>query len=150
MIKGLILTSRLERNVGKQLVTFTLDPYTTAEGPIRAMQKFVVILLTTVGSDSMRPWFGTYMPQMLHMNIVDRTETQLFVRDQVSEAIRQFFKLQSEEAVQNEQEANDLITSIELIDLSISTSNQINLSIKFTPAKQASIVYSLKLGGTTT
>lgn len=147
MIKGLILTTRLEQNVGKQLVTSTLDPYTTAEGPIRAMQKFMVILLTTVGTDSLRPWFGTYMPQMLHMNIVNRTETQLFVRDQISEAIRQFFKLQSDEAVQNNQEANDLITSIELVDLSINTSNQINASIKFTPAKQSSIIYSLKLGG---
>lgn len=149
MIKGLLINPQLEKNVGKQLVTCTLNPYTTAEGPIRAMQKFLVILLTTVGSDSMRPWFGTYMPQMLHMNIVNRTETQLFVREQVSEAIRQFFKLQSNESTQNNQEAIDLISSIELTDLTISNSNQIFLNIKFTPAKQESIIYSLKLGGTT-
>lgn len=148
MIKGLIITPQLERNVGKQLITCTLDPYVTAAGPIRSMQKFMVILLTTVGTDAMRPWFGTYMPQMLHMNIVDRTETRLFVKDQVSEAIRQFFKLQSNEATQNNQESGDLITSIELVDLSISNSNQISLNIKFTPAKQSSIIYSLKLGGT--
>lgn len=149
MIKGLLINPQLEKNVGKQLVTCTLNPYTTAEGPIRAMQKFLVILLTTVGSDSMRPWFGTYMPQMLHMNIVNRTETQLFIREQVSEAIRQFFKLQSGEATQNTQEAIDLISSIELTDLTINNSNQIFLNIKFTPAKQESIIYSLKLGGTT-
>lgn len=149
MIKGLLINPQLEKNVGKQLVTCTLNPYTTAEGPIRAMQKFLVILLTTVGSDSMRPWFGTYMPQMLHMNIVNRTETQLFIREQVSEAIRQFFKLQSGEATQNNQEAIDLISSIELTDLTINNSNQIFLNIKFTPAKQESIIYSLKLGGTT-
>lgn len=149
MIKGLLINPQLEKNVGKQLVTCTLNPYTTAEGPIRAMQKFLVILLTTVGSDSMRPWFGTYMPQMLHMNIVNRTETQLFIREQVSEAIRQFFKLQSGEATQNSQEAIDLISSIELTDLTINNSNQIFLNIKFTPVKQESIIYSLKLGGTT-
>lgn len=149
MIKGLLINPQLEKNVGKQLVTCTLNPYTTAEGPIRAMQKFLVILLTTVGSDSMRPWFGTYMPQMLHMNIVNRTETQLFIREQVSEAIRQFFKLQSREATQNNQEAIDLISSIELTDLTINNSNQIFLNIKFTPVKQESIIYSLKLGGTT-
>lgn len=149
MIKGLLINPRLEKNVGKQLVTCTLNPYTTAEGPIRAMQKFLVILLTTVGSDSMRPWFGTYMPQMLHMNIVNSTETQLFIREQVSEAIRQFFKLQSGEATQNNQEAIDLISSIELTDLTINNSNQIFLNIKFTPVKQESIIYSLKLGGTT-
>lgn len=149
MIKGLLINPQLEKNVGKQLVTCTLNPYITAEGPIRAMQKFLVILLTTVGSDSMRPWFGTYMPQMLHMNIVNRTETQLFIREQVSEAIRQFFKLQSGEATQNNQEAIDLISSIELTDLTINNSNQIFLNIKFTPIKQESIIYSLKLGGTT-
>lgn len=149
MIKGLLINPQLEKNVGKQLVTCTLNPYTTAEGPIRAMQKFLVILLTTVGSDSMRPWFGTYMPQMLHMNIVNRTETQLFIREQVSEAIRQFFKLQSGEATQNNQEAIDLISSIELKNLTINNSNQIFLNIKFTPVKQESIIYSLKLGGTT-
>ena len=149
MIKGLLINPQLEKNVGKQLITCTLNPYTTAEGPIRAMQKFLVILLTTVGSDSMRPWFGTYMPQMLHMNIVNRTETQLFIREQVSEAIRQFFKLQSGEATQNNQEAIDLISSIELTDLTINNSNQIFLNIKFTPVKQESIIYSLKLGGTT-
>lgn len=149
MIKGLLINPQLEKNVGKKLVTCTLNPYTTAEGPIRAMQKFLVILLTTVGSDSMRPWFGTYMPQMLHMNIIDKTETQLFVREQVSEAIRQFFKLQSDEATQNNQEAIDLISSIELTDLTINNSNQIFLNIKFTPVKQESIIYSLKLGGTT-
>lgn len=149
MIKGLLINPQLEKNVGKQLVTCTLNPYTTAEGPIRAMQKFLVILLTTVGSDSMRPCFGTYMPQMLHMNIVNRTETQLFIREQVSEAIRQFFKLQSGEATQNNQEAIDLISSIELTDLTINNSNQIFLNIKFTPVKQESIIYSLKLGGTT-
>lgn len=149
MIKGLLINPQLEKNVGKQIVTCTLNPYTTAEGPVRAMQKFLVILLTTVGSDSMRPWFGTYMPQMLHMNIVNRTETQLFIREQVSEAIRQFFKLQSGEATQNNQEAIDLISSIELTDLTINNSNQIFLNIKFTPVKQESIIYSLKLGGTT-
>ena len=145
MISGLILTSRLESNVGRVLVSYELDPYDRAEGPIRAMQKFVVILMTTVGTDPLRPWFGTQMPQLCRMNIVDRAETRIFVQDQVSEAIRQFFKLQSGEYSQNVQTADDIITAIELTDLTIDTGNYISLTLRFTPAKYSSIVYSMKI-----
>lgn len=145
MISGLIINPRLEKNVGPVEVLYTLDPYDKAEGPVRAMQKFTVILMTTVGTDSFRPWFGTYISRLCRMNIINKTETQLFVRDQVSEAIRQFFKLQSEEYAQNTQTADDLITSIELLELTINDQNQIFLKIKFTPARYASVVYSMKL-----
>lgn len=145
MISGLIVNPRLESNVGKTEVLYSLDPYDKAEGPVRAMQKFTVILMTTVGTDPLRPWFGTYLSRLCKMNIVDRTETQLFVRDQVSDAIRQFFSLQSAEGGQNKQGADDVISSIELVSLNINDANQISLEIKFVSAKYSSIIYSMKI-----
>lgn len=145
MISGLIINPRLEGKVGPVEVKYTLDPYDKAEGPVRAMQKFTVILMTTVGTDPLRPWFGTYLSRLCRMNIVDRTETQIFVRDQVSEAIRQFFVLQSAESSQNIQSSDDVISSIELVNLDINDANQISLEIKFVSAKYSSIIYSMKI-----
>lgn len=145
MISGLIMTPRLESNVGPVRVRYTLDPYDKVAGPLRAMQKFTVILMTGVGTDPIRPWFGTKLSKLVRMNVVDTTETKVFVRDQVSEAIRQFFKLQSLESSQNTQTADDIITSIELISLDINASNQISITVRFTPAKAASIVYLMKV-----
>ena len=101
--------------------------------------------MTGVGTDPIRPWFGTKLSKLVRMNVVDTTETKVFVRDQVSEAIRQFFKLQSLESSQNTQTADDIITSIELISLDINAANQISITVRFTPAKAASIVYSMKV-----
>lgn len=145
MISGLIMTPRLESNAGPVRVNYTLDPYDKVEGPLRAMQKFTVILMTGVGTDPIRPWFGTKLSKLVRMNVVDTTETKVFVRDQVSEAIRQFFKLQSLESAQNTQTADDIITSIELMSLEINAANQISITVRFTPAKAASIVYSMKV-----
>ena len=145
MISGLIMTPRLESNVGPVRVRYTLDPYDKVAGPLRAMQKFTVILMTGGGTDPIRPWFGTKLSKLVRMNVVDTTETKVFVRDQVSEAIRQFFKLQSLESSQNTQTADDIITSIELISLDINAANQISITVRFTPAKAASIVYSMKV-----
>ena len=131
MISSLIINPRLEQNIGPVRLHYTLDPYDKAEGPIRAMQKLAVILMTTVGSDPIRPWFGTYISRLARMNVVDRTETKIFVRDQVSEAIRQFFKLQSEESQQNNQTADDVISSIELVELDLNSNNEIFMRIKF-------------------
>lgn len=145
MISGLIINPLLEPNKGPVEVKYTLDPYTKVEGPLRAMQKFTVILMTTVGTDPLRPWFGTYISRLCRMNIVDRTETKLFIRDQISEAIRQFFLLQSGESSQNIQTADDLISSIELVDVSINEANQVSINIKFVSAKYTSVIYSMKI-----
>lgn len=145
MISGLIMHPRLESNVGPQRVGYTLDPYDKVEGPLRAMQKFTVILMTSIGTDPLRPWFGTRISKLVRMNIIDLTETQVFIRDQVSDAIRQFFKLQNAENSQNTQTADDIITSIELISIDINNANQISLTIRFTSAKYSSVIYSMKL-----
>lgn len=145
MISGLIINPLLEPNKGRIEVKYTLDPYTKVEGPLRAMQKFTVILMTTVGTDPLRPWFGTYISRLCRMNIVDRTETQIFIRDQISEAIRQFFLLQSGESSQNKQSADDLISSIELVNLNIDAANTITIEIKFVSVKYTSVIYSIKI-----
>ena len=145
MISGLIMTPSLDINIGTVIVTFTLDHYDQVAGPLRSMQKFTVILMTGVGTDPFRPWDGTKLSKLVRMNVVDTTDTKVFVRDQVSEAIRQFFKLQSLESSQNTQTADDIITSIELISLDINAANQISMTVRFTPAKAASIVYSMKV-----
>lgn len=145
MISGLPINPRL-KDVGViQRVTYTLNPYDKAEGPIRAMQKLMIILLTTVGTDPIRPWFGTKLSRICMMNTANNEETKLLISDEVSEGIRQFFKLQSEEFNQNNQTANDIIKSIELMDISIDANRRVSLKIKFTPLRYASIVYSLSV-----
>lgn len=147
MISGLLINPQLISNVGPKQLKYTLEPYKEAQGPLRAVQKFAIILMTTQGSDSLRPWFGTKMSRLSRMNIVDRVETELFIRDQVTEGIRQFFKLQAEESVQNAQTADDLITSIELLEVDINTANQVSVVIKLTPAKYSAVIYSIPVGG---
>ncbi len=147
MISGLLINPQLISNVGPKQLKYTLEPYKEAQGPLRAVQKFAIILMTTQGSDSLRPWFGTKMSRLSRMNIVDRVETELFIRDQVTEGVRQFFKLQAEESVQNTQTADDLITSIELLEVDINTANQVSVVIKLTPAKYSAVIYSIPVGG---
>ena len=147
MISGVLINPQLISNVGPKQLKYTLEPYKEAQGPLRAVQKFAIILMTTQGSDSLRPWFGTKMSRLSRMNIVDRVETELFIRDQVTEGVRQFFKLQAEESVQNAQTADDLITSIELLEVDINTANQVSVVIKLTPAKYSAVIYSIPVGG---
>ena len=147
MISGLLINPQLISNVGPKQLKYTLEPYKEAQGPLRAVQKFAIILMTTQGSDSLRPWFGTKMSRLSRMNIVDRVETELFIRDQVTEGVRQFFKLQAEESVQNAQTADDLITSIELLEVDINTANQVSVVIKLTPAQYSAVIYSIPVGG---
>ena len=147
MISGLLINPQLISNVGPKQLKYTLEPYKEAQGPLRAVQKFAIILMTTQGSDSLRPWFGTKMSRLSRMNIVDRVETELFIRDQVTEGVRQFFKLQAEESVQNTQTADDLITSIELLEVDINAANQVSIVIKLTPAKYSAVIYSIPVGG---
>ena len=147
MISGLLINPQLISNVGPKQLKYTLEPYKEAQGPLRAIQKFAVILMTMQGSDSLRPWFGTKISRLSRMNIVDRVETELFIRDQVTEGIRQFFKLQAEESRQNDQTADDLITSIELLSIKIDSGHNITVQIKLTPAKYSAVIYSIPVGG---
>lgn len=143
MISGLMINPRLQEVGNIQRVSYTFNPYDKSEGPIRAMQKLMVILLTTVGSDPIRPWFGTKLSRVCMMNTVSNEETKMLITDEVSEGIRQFFKLQSEEFNQNKQTANDVIKSVELLDITINDRRRVSLKIKFTPLRYASVVYSL-------
>ena len=143
MISGLLLTPKLTVNT-INTVDYTLKPYDTAEGPTRAMQKFVVILLTTQGTDALHPWLGTNLKSVTKMNINAGNEVILFVKDQINKAVSQFFRLQANEGQQNNQTVYDIITDIELMDIGISKNNRIVVTLKFTPAARESIFYSLE------
>lgn len=145
MISGLIINPRLNPKGYKDQVLYTLDPYDTVSGPLRAMQKFTAIMMTTKGTDPIRPWFGTHISQLCRMNIVNREETKLLIKDEISDAVDQFFKLQAEESFRNRQTSHDVIVSIDLVAVDINLSNQIAFNIRFTPLKQESIVYSIEL-----
>lgn len=145
MISGLIINPRLNPRGYRSPVTYTLEPYDTATGPVRAMQKFTVIMMTTIGSDPIRPWFGTKISRLCRMNLVDKAETKLLIRDEINSAIDQFFKLQAMESTQNRQTSNDLIMAIDLVDIDINDLNQISFTIRFIPVKQEAIVYSIEL-----
>lgn len=143
MITSLMINPRLSTT--KKEVKYTIDPYDKAQGPVRAMQKFTVILLTTQGTDELHPWFGTELPSITRMNMANKEEIKLFVKDQVSSAISQFFRLQAGEAKQNTQTVFDVITDIELVGIRVSQFNRLAIDIRFTPAKRESVIYSLEV-----
>lgn len=144
MITSLMINPRLSANAIKE-VKYTIDPYDKAQGPVRAMQKFTVILLTTQGTDELHPWFGTELPAITRMNMSNKEEIKLFVKDQVSSAISQFFRLQAGEAKQNNQTIFDVITDIELVGIRVNQFNRLAIDIRFTPAKRESVIYSLEV-----
>lgn len=145
MISGLLITSRLKPGYGPEKVSYTLNPYDKAQGPIRAMQKFAVILMTTKGTDPLRPWFGTYLTKLYRMNVQLNGETLTFVRDQISSAIKQFFQLQAKESVQNKeaQETYDLVDSITVTDISLDAENHINVTLLFNLVDYGAVYYSI-------
>lgn len=142
MISGLIMNPRLNPLDIRQ-VFYTMDPYDKSEGPVRAMQKFTVILLTTKGTDALHPWLGTQMSSLPRMNLTQGTELKLFVKDQVNEAISQFFRLQAQERTQNDQTVYDVITDIEFLGVEVKDKNRLAVTVRFTPAARESVIYSL-------
>ena len=128
---------------GKTRVTFETNPFLKAVGPIRSIQKYAVIALTTKGSDSLLPWFGTQLSQLPLMNMYNKTELTLFIKDEVASATKQFFTLQQNDADTLAQA--DVIDSIELISINISDAGNVSIEIMFYPLVGESIKYSLEV-----
>jgi len=146
MISGLQLLKNFDNKYAtKKEINYTLDSYSVTKGPLRSMQKFVVILQTERGSDPIRPWFGTKIANINLMNIVNKTELELFLRSECSSAISQFFKLQEEESTQSAQTGYDIIEGLELLKVKIDESNTISLVFKFKPLKYESILFSINV-----
>lgn len=142
MKKGVLMQPKLSYRRGAVRVTYETNPYGIAEGPIRSMQKYAVIALTTKGSDSIRPWFGTRLSELPLMNMYNTTEVELFIKDEVKEATRQYFLLQNAEPNLT---PDDIIDSIELQGISINNRNNIVIVIRFYPLTGTAIALSLEM-----
>lgn len=142
MKKSVLMQPLLSYKRGTVRVIYETNPYGVAEGPLRSMQKYSVIALTTQGSDKLRPWFGTKLSEVPLMNVYNTKELELFIRDQVKEATRQFFLLQNGDTTLS---SEDVIDSIELKGVSIKNTNNILIEIRFYPLKGDSITLSLEV-----
>lgn len=123
-------------------VTFETDPYSIATGALRNMQKYCAILLTTKGTDKLRPNFGTNLVDLQGMNIQTTSETRLFITDQINSANSQFFAIQNADRTLLE---DDIMLNVTLIDISISSTNKIIISLLFTPKTTKAITMSLNV-----
>lgn len=142
MKKSVLMQPKLSYRRGTVRVTYETNPYGIAAGPLRSMQKYAVIALTTKGTDGIRPWFGTKLAELPLMNMYNTKEVELFIRDQVKDATRQFFLLQSQDHNLGEE---DIINSIELKNIEISERGNILIEIMFYPLQGSSIELSLEV-----
>ena len=145
MIAGLRLLSVLKKDYGPEKVSYTLKPKYNVKGPSRSIQKFVVILMTTLGTDPIRPWFGTLLNKLYLMNVAKGDTTSAFVKEQVLSAISQYFRLQSEEAVQNGAECtdDDKIQSIDVVSITVDAEHHVIATLRFVPVNANAIIYSV-------
>lgn len=123
-------------------ISFVVDPYTIAEGAVRNIQKYCVILLTLPGSDTLRPTMGTYFANIPRMNIRTKDAMRLFIHDQVEAATRQFFSIQSDMSGLVD---DDKLSGVEIADISFSTDNKITVILKFNTLTSEAVLLSLKV-----
>ena len=123
-------------------VIFETDPYGIAMGVIRNIQKYCVILLTNKGTDRLHPLFGTRLSELPMMNISSNSDIRLFINDQVRSATSQFFSLQKED---NTLVPDDVLVSVELVSINISSTNKISIVLKFTPQTDDAVTLSIKV-----
>lgn len=143
MKKGVLMQPLLQYNKGRVSVAYETDPYGVAQGPIRAMQRYIVIVMSTLGTDALRPWFGTNLNALPSMNISSVAEIQLYVKDEIKSATAQFFRLQEEEA--SSTYPIDVIQSIELLNVEVSDTNNVRLDVMFYPLQSDSIKLSIEV-----
>ena len=123
-------------------VIFETDSYGIAMGVIRNIQKYCVILLTNKGTDRLHPLFGTRLSELPMMNISSNSDIRLFINDQVRSATSQFFSLQKED---NTLVPDDVLVSVELVSINISSTNKISIVLKFTPQTDDAVTLSIKV-----
>lgn len=146
MKKSVLIQPLLSRAPGPMQVRYALDTQNAAEGPIRSMQRFISIALTTAGTDPFRPSFGTNLNHVARMNVnpkneASKRELELFIRDNINDAIGQFFVFQ--EADMDTLYDEDIITSIELQSIEIRDDFTIMVILRFYPKDGDSVTLSL-------
>lgn len=144
MKKGILMEPYLKEDTGYTQIAFETNPYSYAAGPIRGVQKFAVICLTSLGSDPLNPKFGTNIPKLVRSTTSDKGALQTLVRKEINSAIDQFFKLQAEEVAQLTDA--DRITRITLEKVEVDRQNRVQIYVSFTTKEGNKVTIPL-LGG---
>lgn len=122
-------------------VLFQTNYYSEAVGVLPPIQRFATILLSTFGSDPVRPWLGTNFNQLPRMNIVNKEELHSFVSTEVDKAKVQFFTLQDEETDVLTQD--DIISTIDLVGVEVLEGSRVVVNILFKPLTTEAINVAL-------
>ena len=138
---GVLMEPRFKKEGGITRVIYETNPYDKATGLLRIVQKFSVVLLTTKGSDTVRPWFGTLFSLLPQMNIGKKSDLDVFVRDQVNDARAQFDILQNED--RSTLSADDYLNNVEILGIEVVNTNNVVVSLRFTSATEQALEYSL-------
>ena len=146
MKKSVLIQPLLSPAPGPMQIRYALNTQNAAEGPIRSMQRFIAIALTTEGTDPFRPTYGTNLNHVVRMNVNPKNETSkreldLFIRDNVNDAIGQFFVFQ--EADLDTLYDEDIITSIEIQSIEIRDDFTIMVVLRFYPKDGDAVTLSL-------
>ena len=144
MKRGILMEPYLQEGSGYKLIAFETDPYSYAVGPIRAVQKFSVICLTSVGTDPLNPKFGTNIPRIARSTTSDKGALQALIKKEINSAIDQFFRLQAKEIDQLTD--HDRITRITLESVEVDNLNKVRISVSFNTKAGGKITVPL-LGG---
>ena len=138
---GVLIEPRFRKSGGIIRVTYETNPYDKATGLLRIVQKFSVILLTTKGSDKVRPWFGTYFPRLPQMNIGVKADLDIFVKDQVADAKSQFDVLQGED--KSTLSPDDYLQDVKILGVEVVNTNNVVVSLRFISATEQSLEQAL-------
>ena len=138
---GVLIEPRFRKSGGIIRVTYETNPYDKATGLLRIVQKFSVVLLTTKGSDKVRPWFGTYFSRLPQMNIGVKADLDIFVRDQVADAKSQFDILQGED--KSTLAPDDYLRDVKILGIEVVNTNNVVVSLRFISATEQSLEQAL-------
>lgn len=140
--KSIIMQPLLASNGSRTTVVFETDPYTVAQGVIRNIQKYCVLLLTNKGTDTLHPYFGTQFATIPLRNISTLTEMRLFISDQIKDATNQFFAMQNADTTLVE---DDILIGVSVVSIDISNISKISVTLKFVPKTSNAITLSLSV-----
>ena len=141
MKRSILIQPKLSIRRNVQRVLYHTDTKGIAEGVLRSMQRYAAIALTSKGTDKLRPWLGTSLPQVALMNIQDPDEMKLFVRDELRAAGNQLFLLQDEDA--DTLLDSDVIEGLEVVSVDIDEDRRIIGTVRFYPKNNEAIDMSV-------
>lgn len=141
MKKSVLMTPGYDKNGYIIRSIFSTDPYDTAEGLLRITQKFAAILLTSKGTDSIRPWFGTRFNEIATGNIGDIAVLKMNIKAQVDDAYQQYVRLQDDDVGLTK---DDLLASVVVKDIIVNEDASVGVVLRFTSYTQRAIELSLR------